>query len=126
MIRKTLKLLNSQETVTLLTLNLGAPVAWGPWLADIRRSPRDGIPAPHLHGLQLRPYARNGNVTLYRPCDVKDFIDAVRAADPGIKAASKPKLYVVDDHRELLPWQWRKARPVITPIKPATLLKRAA
>lgn len=46
MIRKTLKLLNSQETVTLLTLNLGAPVAWGPWLADIRRSPRDGIPAP--------------------------------------------------------------------------------
>ena len=38
--RKTIKLLNSQETVTLLTLKLGTPVALGPWLADIRRTPR--------------------------------------------------------------------------------------
>lgn len=81
---------------------------------------------PDLHGLQLHPYARDGNVVLYRPCDVEDFIAAVLAADPGIKAASKPVFYVVDDHGELQPWQWRKARPVITPIKPATLLKRAA
>lgn len=124
--RKTLQQLNSQETITLLTLHLGTPVAWGPFLADIRRTPREGIPAPQLHGLQLHPYSRDGHVPLYRPRDVKDFIDAVRAADPGIKAASKPKFYVVDDHGELQPWRTRKARPVFTPIKPATLLKRAA
>lgn len=124
--RKTLTLLNAQETVTLLTLKLGTPVAWGPWLADIRRTPREGYPVPDLFGLQLRPYARNNSVPLYRPCDVKDFIDAVRAADPGIKSASKPRFFVVDDHGALQPWQWRKARPVITPHKPAAFLKRAA
>lgn len=124
--RKTLKLLNSQEVTTLLTFNLGTPVAWGAWLADIRRAPREQYPEPDLYGLQLRPYARNGTVPLYRPCDVKDFIDAVRAAHPGIKSVCKPKSYVVDDHGAALPWQWRKARPVITPHKPATLLKRAA
>lgn len=126
MTRRTIKLLNTQETVTLLTLHLGTPVAWGAFLADIRRTPREGIPVPSLHGLRLRPYAQHGLVALYRPCDLKDFIDAVRAADPGIKAASKPAFYVVDDHGELQPWQWRKARPAIHPTEPATLLKRAA
>ena len=126
MTRKTIKLLNTQETVTLLTLKLGTPVAWAAWLADIRRNPREGVPVPSLHGLRLRPYAQHGLVALYRPCDLKVFIDAVRAADPGVKVASKPAFYVVDDHGELQPWQWRKARPITTPTKPATLLKRTA
>lgn len=126
MTRKTIKLLNTQETVTLLTLNLGAPVGWAAWLADIRRTPREGFPVPSLHGLRLHPYAQHGLAALYRPRDVKVFIDAVRAADPGIKAASGPVFYVVDDHGELQPWQFRRARPAITPTKPATRLKRAA
>ena len=126
MTRKTIKLLNTQETVTLLTLHLGAPVGWAAWLADIRRTPREGVPVPSLHGLQLPPYAQHGLAALYRPRDVKVFIVAVRAADPGIKAANGPAFYVVDDHGELQYWRFRKARPAITPTVPATLLKRAA
>lgn len=126
MTRKTIKLLTQQQTATLLTMHLGSKPAWGPWLADVRRTPRPGIPAPALHGLQLHPYARHGLVALYLPRDVKDFIDAVLLAAPDIKATSKPTFYVVDDHGELQPWQWRKARPAIHPTEPATLLKRAA
>lgn len=126
MTRKTIKLLTTQQAATLLTLNLGTPVAWGAFLADVRRTPREGVPTPDLHGLRLHPYARHGLVALYRLCDLKEFIDAVRAADPGIKAASRPQFYVVDDFGHLQPWQWRKARPAIHPIKPAALLKRAA
>ena len=115
MTRKTIKLLNTQETVTLLTLHLGAPVGWAAWLADIRRTPREGVPVPSLHGLQLPPYAQHGLAALYRPRDVKVFIDA-----------NGPAFYVVDDHGELQYWRFRKARPAITPTVPATLLKRAA
>lgn len=126
MTRKTIPLIDSQRAAARILLKLGAKVSWPAWLADIRRTPREGYPVPDLYGLQLRPYARHGNVVLYRPSDVDDFIAAVLAADPGIKAASKPTFYVVDDSGELQPWRWRKARPIITPTMPAALFKRAA
>lgn len=127
MIRKTLRLLSIQQTVTQLNQKLpGATVAWYPFLADIRRSPREGIEAPALHGHQLTPYACSGNAALYKPADVNDFIDKVLAADPSAKRSSPPQFFVVDDFGHLQPWRSRKARPAIHPTEPATLLKRAA
>ncbi|PUA99161.1 hypothetical protein C8C99_4044 [Acidovorax sp. 107] len=127
MIRRTLRLLSIQQTVTQLDSQLpGAAVAWYPFLADIRRSPREGTQAPDLYGQQLMPYACNGNVVLYKQTDVQDFIDAVRAADPGVKASRPPQFFVVDDHGHLQPWRSRNARPALTPTAPATLFRRAA
>jgi len=126
MTRRTIPLFDSQRVAAQLLIELGPVVQWPAWLVDVRRTPREGIPAPHIHGLRLLPYGRDGRVVLYRPGDVRAFIDAVLATDPEIKKTSKPMSYVVDDYGDLQPWQWRKARPVTTPTKPATLLKRAA
>lgn len=119
-------LLDVQQTTALLVLKLGSPVAWAAWLADIRRTPREGKQVPTLHGHQLLPTGQLGaHQAMYRPADVNAFIVAVLAANPGIKKTHGPRQYVFDDH-PLLPWRARKVRPVITPIKPATLLKHAA
>lgn len=116
MARKTAQLLDTQQTVAALVKHLGNPVAWAAWLADIRRTPRPDKEAPHLHGHQLLPFARGSQKQpLYLPADIKEFIDAVKASDPGSKPA-KPLRYVFDDEPGL-PWQWRRARPVITKIE---------
>ena len=127
MIRRTLRLLSIQQTVTQLDSQLpGATVAWYPFLADLRRSPREGSEAPDRHGHQLMPYACSGNVVLYKPADVKDFVNKVLAADPSAKRSSPPQFFVVDDFGHLQPWRSRKARPAMHPTEPAALLKRAA
>lgn len=123
MARKTAQLLDTQQTVAVLVKHLGNPVAWAAWLADIRRTPRPGKETPDLYGHQLTPYARGPQKkSLYLPAHVKEFIDAVKASDPGAKPAT-PIRYVFDDEPGL-PWQWRKARQVITktePVKTAEL-----
>lgn len=125
--RKTETMLDVQQTVALLIVFLGSPVGWAAWLADIRRTPREGKKVPELHGHQLHPAGQLGaHQVMYRPADVKAFIDAVLAEDPGIKKAHGPRKYVFDDYGTTQPWRLRKVRPVITPVKPATLLKRAA
>lgn len=116
MARKTAQLLDTQQVVAVLVKHLGNPTAWSAWLADIRRTPRPGKEAPNLYGHQLHPYATvRKNQPLYLPSQVKAFIEAVKASDPGAKL-EKPLRYVFDDGS--LPWQWRKARPVITKIEP--------
>ena len=122
-VRRTGILLTTDETVERLIRRLGSPVAWGAWLADIRRNPRKGVEPPSLYGLQLLPAAHAGHQVLYAPADVHAFIDAVLAADPGVKKANAPCYYVFDDFGPLQPWRTRKARRVITPTKPA-LFKR--
>lgn len=126
MTRKTIPLFDTQRVAAQLLIELGPAVQWPAWLVDVRRTPREGVPVPHIHGLRLLPYARAGRGVLYRPGDVRAFIDAVLATDPGIRKTSKPTFFVVDDHGELQPWPFRKARPAITPTVPTTLLKRAA
>jgi len=119
--RKTAPLLDTAQVVAVLTKHLGNPVAWGPFLQDVRRTTRPGKTPPSLYGHQLHPYASGPkNMPLYRPSDIRAFIDAVKAADPGRKL-EKPIRYVFDDE-PMLPWQWRKARPTIHKItKPAAL-----
>lgn len=127
MTRKTETMLDVQQTVALLIVFLGSPVGWAAWLADIRRTPREGKKVPELLGHQLHPAGQLGaHQVMYRPADVKTFIDAVLAADPGIKKANGPRKYVFDDCGPLQSWRLRKMRPAITPAVPATLLKRAA
>lgn len=122
--RRTGILLTTDETVERLIRRLGLPVAWGAWLADIRRNPREGVEPPSLHGHQLFPAAHVGHQVLYSPADVHAFIEAVLAADPGIKKANGPRHYVFDDYGPVQPWRTRRARRVITPLKPAALFKR--
>lgn len=125
--RKTETMLDVQQTITLLVAHLGSPVGWAAWLADLRRTPREGKKVPDLHGYQLHPSGQCGaHQAMYAPADVKAFIDAVLAADPGIKKAHGPRKYVFEDFGPLQPWRFRKMRPAITPATPATLLKRAA
>lgn len=122
---KTAQLLDTQQTVAVLVKHLGNPVAWAAWLADIRRTPRPGKEAPDLYGHQLAPYAKGQkNQPLYRPSDVRVFIDAVKASDPGT-SPEKPHRYVFDDE-PMLPWQWRSARRTITRLEPLSMLKAAA
>lgn len=125
MTRKTETLLDVQQTTALLVMRLGSPVAWAAWLADIRRTPREGKKVPELHGHQLHPACQLGaHQAMYRPADVKAFIDAVLAKDPGIKKAHGPRKYVFDDFGMTQPWRLRKARPAIHPTTSATPLKR--
>lgn len=120
-------MLDVQQTIALLVAHLGSPVGWAAWLADIRRTPREGKKVPELHGQRLYPAGQSGaHQAMYRPADVKTFIDAVLAADPGVKKAHGPRKYVFEDFGPLQPWRFRKMRPAITPTTPATLLKRAA
>lgn len=114
-------LLDVQQTTALLVLRLGSPVAWTSWLADIRRTPREGKQIPALYGHQLRPTGQLGaHQAMYSLADVRAFIVAVLAANPGIKKAHGPRRYVFDGH-PLLPWRARKVRPAVAPIAPATL-----
>lgn len=127
MTRKTETMLDVQQTIALLVAHLGSPVGWAAWLADIRRVAREGKKVPELHGQRLYPTGQSGaHKAMYRPADVKTFIDAVLAADPGVKKAHGPRKYVFEDCGPLQPWRFRKMRPAITPTTPATLLKRAA
>lgn len=127
MARKTETQLDVQQTVALLVTRLGSPVAWAAWLADIRRTPREGKKVPDLYGHQLHPSGQCGaHQAMYAPAAVKTFIDAVLAEDPGIKKAHGPRKYVFDDYGPLQPWRFRKMHPAITPTAPATPLKRAA
>lgn len=105
-------LLDVQQTTALLVLKLGSPVAWAAWLADLRRTPREGKRAPTLHGHQLHPTGQLGAYqAMYRPADVKAFIVAVLAADPGIKKTNGPRQYVFDDYGPLQHWRTRKVDP---------------
>lgn len=122
--RRTGILLTTDETVALLVRRLGSPVAWGAWLADIRRNPREGVEPPSLYGRQLLPAAHAGHQVLYAPADVHAFIEAVLAADPGVRRAHGPCRYVFDDYGPLQPWRTRKARRVITPRKPALFMPK--
>lgn len=127
MIRKTETMLDVQQTVALLVTWLGSPVAWAAWLADIRRTPREGKKVPDLYGHQLHPAGQCGaHQAMYAPAAVKAFIDAVLAENPGIKKAHGPREYVFDDHGPLQPWRARKMRLTIHPTKTAALFKRAA
>ncbi len=124
-VRRTETLLSIEETIAVLVRRLGTPVAWAAWLADIRRTPREGYPVPDLHGHQLYPVGpdRVSKQPKYRMADVLVFIKAILTADPGIKKANSPRRFVFDDYGPLQPWRTRKVRPVI-PIKPAALFKR--
>lgn len=105
-------LLDVQQTTALLVLKLGSPVAWAAWLADIRRTPREGKQVPTLHGHQLHPTGQLGaHQAMYRPADIKAFVVAVLAADPGIKKAHGPRQYVFDDYGPLQHWRTRKVDP---------------
>ncbi len=116
---KTARLLDTQQTIAVLEPELGTPVAWAAWLADIRRTPRPGKKAPSLYGHQLAPYATEGKrKPMYLPAQVAAFIDAVKADDPGLKKV-EPPLYEFEE-APLLPWRWRKAQR-ITPAIPAPL-----
>lgn len=111
MAKKTLRLLNSQRVVSTLTHQLGTPVAWAAWLADQRRNDPDRRP-PDLHGYHLLPAFRSDSgQPLYLPADVKAFIAAVRAANPGMRSTSAD-WYVIDDTPSI-PWRMRRARRCI-------------
>lgn len=125
--RKTETMLDVQQTIALLVAHLGSPVGWAAWLADIRRTPREGKKVPELHGHRLYPAGQSGaHQAMYRPAAVKKFIEDVLTEDPGIKKAHGPRKYVFEDFGPLQPWRFCKMRPAITPTTPATLLKRAA
>jgi len=108
MTRKTARLYNLQRTIALLTKELGTPVAWAAWLADLRRLDSDRH-QPDLYGLKLMPYAIEGNKQpLYTRADIMAFVTGVRAADPGMRPAP-PHAYVFDDTPGI-PWRYRHAR----------------
>lgn len=113
---KTAKFFDTNHVVAILVKNLGTPVAWGPFLGDIRRKDREGVNPPHLHGHQLHPC---GNTwpgqrrPMYRPEDVQEFIDLVIAENPGLKL--KPATSYTFDDAPVLHWSMRRLVATTTP-----------
>ena len=112
MAKKNVPLLDTQQEVAAHNHQLGTPIAWAAWLADQRRTPRERR-VPDLHGHHLYPACLlvPGNQPLYAPEDLKAFVAAMRAADPGMRA-TRPGWFVVDDTPGI-PWRMRRARRCI-------------
>lgn len=87
------------EAVAVLSQELGTPVAWGAWLQDLRRPSRSDRPPKSFHGLVLLPAGATNDtrrLPLYRVDQVTSFIEAAKAADPGMTVKPKGRLYLVD------------------------------
>jgi len=120
MTRKTARLCDLQQTIALLTKELGTPVAWAAWLADLRRLDSERH-QPDLHGLKLMPYAIVGNKQpLYRRANIAAFVTGVRAADPGMRPA--PLAAYVFDDTPGIPWRYRHARRSTRCVKPPSII----
>jgi len=107
------------ETVAILSQELGTPVAWGAWLQDLRRPSRADRPPKTFHGLVLLPGGATANargLPLYEVDEVISFIDAAKAADPGMTVSPKGQLYSMDAATSALTkwlgWRFCRAAPL--------------
>lgn len=110
----TTKLITSSETVAVLTALLGTARPWESFLAEVRRTTRWGLKPTLMHGEQLIPFGRVGKSPRYLVADVTRFIQAMWAADPGLRPKKlpsapgiAPRPYEHDDRPLELGWSWK-------------------
>lgn len=104
-------MLEQCEVAAILQKRFGRLTSWPAFLADIRRTEREGKAPPHLYGHQLHPHAfGEKRIPLYHPLAVAEFIRLIKLEIPGIECRA-PNVYKFDNTPGV-PWQMRKAELV--------------